>query len=258
MPLRHLPLQQFYQGRILNFAHRGVNRRAPENTMVAFRLAADESYDGIEFDVQLTADNEVIVFHDNTLERVAGDPRKISELRALDATHMDVGSWFSADFSGETIPRLAEVLDQFGKRLLLNIEMKGENPLLASKTVDLVQSFDLESRVIISSFNETLLKEVRRFDPQIAIGRLLHQESVLGRSAEALIRDLTIRKTQAYHLHHSNVDEKTIRWAHRRSRRVNVWTVNERADIVRMRDMGVDMIISDAPDVVQAVLRGEL
>lgn len=258
MPLSQLPLPQLYQGRILNFAHRGASNDAPENTLAAFTLAANKGYDGIELDVQLTRDDEVFVFHDKTLERTTDKTGKFSDLKSGEISQLDAGSWFDEKFAGEPVPALADVFEAVGKRLLINVEMKGDDPLLAEKTVGLIRDFGLSERVILSSFNNTLLRKARHTDKTIAIGRLLESRASMIRSLDTILKNVALGKPQAFHLHHSSVNAKIIRWAHKQKCRVNVWTVNQKEEITRMRDLGVDMIISDNPDVVHAVLRGEL
>ncbi len=258
MPLSNLPIPQFYQGRTLNFAHRGASTVAPENTLAAFTIAAHEGYDGVELDVQLSKDGEVIVFHDKTLDRTTNGSGLVQEQTVSELRKLDAGAWFADSFAGETIPILADVFEQFGNKLLLSVELKGQDETLAQRTVQLIEAYQLRSSIIVSSFNNRLLRQVHRENKHIAVGRLLQPTTLLLNGLENRLRNLTDGKPVAFHLHHSTVNAKVIRWAHKQKCRVNAWTVNEREEIIRMRDLGVDMIISDKPEIVHAVLRGEL
>ncbi|MCL7453535.1 MAG: glycerophosphodiester phosphodiesterase, partial [Anaerolineae bacterium] len=120
-------MQIAYPDRPLNFAHRGASHEAPANTLAAFELAAEMGADGIELDVHLSRDGELVVIHDFSLEGTTnghgrvGD-RTLPELKALDA-----GSWFDPRLAVQRIPTLQEVIDAVAARLLLNIELKSDS-----------------------------------------------------------------------------------------------------------------------------------
>ena len=109
--------------RPLIFAHRGASAHAPENTLSAFELALEQGAHGIELDVKLTADGEVVVFHDPTIDRTTGGQGRISQLTLAALRELDAGSSFSEKFSGEKIPTLAEVFETIGRRAFINVEL---------------------------------------------------------------------------------------------------------------------------------------
>ncbi|MCU0789231.1 MAG: glycerophosphodiester phosphodiesterase, partial [Verrucomicrobia bacterium] len=109
-------------------AHRGFSARAPENTMAAMQAAIDVGCDYIELDVQTCADGTVVVIHDGDLLRVAGDSRRVQDLTIAELRQVDVGRPFSAQFTGEHIPTLAEVIRRVRGRVKLNIELKFNRP----------------------------------------------------------------------------------------------------------------------------------
>lgn len=138
---------------------------APENTLAAFLKAIELGADLIEFDVELTADNEVVVFHDEGLERTTdswGDLQTtpLEELRSLDA-----GKWFSPSFKGEKVPTLAETLDTIGQKALLYIELKRQKKggeLLVQKVTEMVRAKGLVDRALLVSFDFILVEQLKK------------------------------------------------------------------------------------------------
>lgn len=253
-----LPMADFYGGRILNFAHRGARLQAPENTIPAFELAADLGADGIEFDVILSRDSTPVVIHDFHVDQTTNGSGPVKEKTFEELRELDAGSHFSGTFAGTPIPELSEVLEAVGQRLLLNIELKSTDAssLLARIVTGEIKRHSLDERVVISSFNPIILRHVRQIAPQMPIGYLYAPGMSFLLSSGILARPI-IGKHQARHPHFSMVDEKYMAWARSHSYRVNVWTVNEAADVHRMRDLGVDMVMSDAPDLVRDILQGK-
>src|SRR5690606_32908259 len=105
-------------------AHRGAALMAPENTLAAFHAAIDAGADAIEFDVRLSADGAVVVFHDRDFRRVANDPRTVAETPLSAMRDIDIGSWFDPRFSGERIQTLSEALAFIDRRALALVELK--------------------------------------------------------------------------------------------------------------------------------------
>ena len=114
-------------------AHRGFSGTAPENTLAAFRAAIDTGCDMIELDVHLSRDNQVVVIHDDTLERTTSGRGNVADQTYAELKRLDAGSWFDPRFSGERIPTLADVLSLARNRILVNIELKkGKKPALSA------------------------------------------------------------------------------------------------------------------------------
>jgi glycerophosphoryl diester phosphodiesterase len=247
-------METFYPGRALNFAHRGASHQAPANTLAAFRLAAEMGADGLELDVHLSRDGEPVVIHDFSLEATTDGQGRVSEKTLAELKQLDAGGWFDARFSGERIPTLQEVIDAVGQRLLLNIELKAEgwqDNGLAAAVVRSVEDNQLLERVILSSFNPLTLWHVRRLNPWIATGLLYSPDMPLV-LRKAWPRHL-IRPT-ALHPYYPMIDAGFMRWAHERGYRVHTWTVDEPEDMWRMVRHGVDLIITNRPDLLAKVL----
>ena len=151
------------------FAHRGASSYAPENTLPAFALAASQGADGIELDVHLTRDGQLVVIHDETLERTTNGSgwvkdHTLAQLQQLRADNHTPG------FADASIPTLEQVLELVKPTgMLVNIELKTSliwYEGLEEKTVELVRAMGMEDRVIYSSFNHYSIEKVRQLDPE--------------------------------------------------------------------------------------------
>ena len=227
-------------------AHRGDKTHAPENTLAAFKLAAENGSDGIEFDVKLTADGRVIVLHDPTVNRTTNGMGKISRLPLGAVKELDAGAWFSEAFRGECIPTLDEVFETVGKRLLINIELTNyATPFdrLVPKVVDLVKKHALQSQILFSSFFARNLQITRSLLPNVPCG-LLCMRGKLG----AWGRIFSWRGDYfALHPYFTDVNPGLIYRVQAAGKRVHVWTVNPEEGLKRMIGLGVDAVITDDP-----------
>ena len=238
----------------LVIAHRGAARDAPENTLAAFRLAAEMGADAVELDARLSADGAVVVHHDLTLDRTTNGAGSVSERSLAELKALDAGGKFDPRFAGEQIPILDEVFGAVGRRLLINIELKNYESVfdrLAETVVRIVCRHGLERRVLLSSFNPFALRTARRLAPEVPRALLVW----VGQKGwmQAALRRLTV--FEAYHPQDSMTDRVTIADQHTQGRRVNVWTVNE---VERMRELlllGCDGLITDVPDVARQAVR---
>jgi glycerophosphoryl diester phosphodiesterase len=230
------------------WAHRGASALAPENTLAAFQVALDLGVDGLEFDVQLSADEEVVVIHDETLDRTTTGRGWVKD-QSLDALKRLDASQGRDGFAGERIPTLREVLELVAPtEVEVNIELKNTVVSyfgLSDKVSHLVSEFGLESRVIVSSFNHCTLAWLRQSGSMVRTG-LLFQDVLY----EPWVYAAQLWAT-SLHPHYRYVDYvfNLVEEAHLALLDVNPWTVNEPYDIDRMIGRGVDAIITDHPDV---------
>jgi glycerophosphoryl diester phosphodiesterase len=234
------------------WAHRGASGHAPENTLAAFRRAVDLGADGVELDVQLSSDGELVVIHDETLERTTDGhgwvkDHSLAELKALDAS----AGWDG--FAGEPLVTLREVFDLLAPTgLEINVEIKDSViPYFAigDKVSSLVDEYDLGPRVTLSSFNHCSLAWLRQNGSMVRTGVLFADVLYEPWHYAAQIW------ATALHPHWRYVDYvfNLIEEAHANLLDVNVWTVNEPDDIRRMVGRGVDAIITNYPErVVEA------
>jgi len=163
-------LRQRKNGRPLLVGHRGAMAVAPENTMRSFETGVSGGADILELDVQLTADKQVIIFHDNDLLTKTGTPKRIGEVTAAFIRTLEVGSTFDEQFTGEPIPFLQDVLAWAKGRVTLMIELKHGpvfEPELDKATVQLIEDYGMEDEVIITSFDQYALQRVKQLNPNI-------------------------------------------------------------------------------------------
>ncbi len=239
----------------LVIAHRGSSAQAPENTLAAFRLAADQHADAIELDVDLTRDGQAIVMHDATIDRTTDGHGRVNDLTREELRRVDAGSWKGAAFAGERVPLLAEVFEAAGPRLLINIEIKStalRSNGIEAKVAELIRRYDLLERVIISSFNPLALIRVKRLEPRLACGLLYSPDEPIY-LRHAWLAPL-IPGLEARHPQHSQVTAAYVEKYHARHQRINVWTVNDPTAVRTMTFARVDGIIGDDPVVIRETL----
>ena len=236
--------------RPLVLGHRGARHAAPENTLAAFDLAIEEGADGVELDVRLAHDDEVVVMHDVSLARVTGglDERPVDALDSFELAQIDVGG-------GEHPPTLRQVLDWArSRRTRLNVELKHDGSRtegLAARVVELVRACaPLEGRVLLSCFHPGLVRKLARLAPDIPVAWLVHRRQRAfreGRGWKAL-------GAAGINPEHALVTPgRMARWRDEGAL-INVWTVNEPDDALRLASLGVDTLISDTPGRILAAL----
>ena len=228
------------------FAHRGASAHAPENTLAAFELALKQGALAIEFDVKLTSDRQVVIIHDQKLNRTTNGSGAVTKHPQAALRELDAGSWLSADFRGEKIPTLEEVFETIGKRLLMNVELTNyATPFdgLVHEVAALVKKHGLQERVIFSSFFPTNLVLARRLLPSVPRGQLI----LKGSSGWWQRAAANFMMLDAEHPFITDVTASLVERAHSKGRRVHVWTVNDPADMHRLRSIGVDGIFTDDP-----------
>ncbi|MFF2481724.1 glycerophosphodiester phosphodiesterase [Paenibacillus sp. NPDC058071] len=229
--------------------HRGASGYAPENTMEAFRLAIQQHADGFEIDIHITKDGEIVVIHDDTIDRTSNGTGVVTELTLAELKQFNYNVGFEEQFPTAEIPTLSQVLELVKAHdLYLNIEIKdimtntGKYDGLNIAAANLVKEFGLVDQVIFSSFNHHSMAELKQACPEIKTALLhfskLYKGEEYARSAYA----------DALHPLFSIVDKSTVEQAHQAGVQMNAWTVNQPADIEAMIVAGVDAIITDYPD----------
>lgn len=249
------PGASFYLDRPLVFAHRGARDIAPENTLAAFQAALDVGADGIELDVCRCASGEIVVIHDDSVDRTTNSSGSVATIKLAALKALDAGAWFDARFAGETIPTLREVFEFVNGRMLMNIEIKGRalrGDSIESEIAELVRHFGMDDRVILSSFNPAALVRARQAAPHLPRGMLFARPYPAALSI-AWMRPWV--RPQALHPHFSEVTPAWLARARRRGYRVNPWTINEEADLWRLAQMGVDSLITDHPALALRIVR---
>lgn len=238
-------------------AHRGARLVAPENTLPAFAKAIEMGADGIELDVHATKDGKLIVIHNFTLDETTNGIGNVDALTAAELARLDAGSHFDAAFAGTPMPTLDEVFDLVDGRCRVNVEIKSNNPTGGNEVeplVEMIRKRNLFDQVIVSSFNPVSLIKCRWVEPKIDLG-LLFYEGLPAHLASAWMSPII--QPQAVHPWYGLVDGAFIMWAREKGVAVNVWTVNDVEEAKRLYALGVDAIITDAPDLMIRELFGE-
>ncbi len=240
--------------RPLILAHRGASAHAPENTLSAFELALTQRAHGVELDAKISADGEIVVIHDATVDRTTDGRGRVSQLTLAALRELDAGSFFSEKFRGEKIPTLAEVFEAIGDQARINVELTNyatPRDGLADKVCDLVKRFGLEKKVLFSSFLPSNLKRTRSLLPDTPRG-LLALGGWIGWWARSF--GFNFGDYQALHPYLNDTTPQQIARVHRLKRRLNVYTVNVAEDIRRLINWDVDGIITDDPILAKEIV----
>jgi glycerophosphoryl diester phosphodiesterase len=218
----------------LKIGHRGASGYEPENTLISFEKAIDLNVDGIELDVHLSFDGELVVIHDETIDRTTNGKGFVNLFTA-------------SELKKYGIPKLIEVLDLVNRNCFVNIELKGIGT--AKPVVDLILHYISDKNwsyndFLVSSFNWKMLEEVQLLNPKIRIG-VLTEESV----KEALV---FAKKINAFSIHPDYVllSKENVALMQESGFEVYPWTVNAKEDIQKIKSFNVNGIISDFPDKI--------
>jgi len=246
------------KGFLTNIAHRGASAYAPENTMAAFAKGLEMGADFIEFDVQMTKDGIPIVIHDATVNRTTNGAGKVSDYTLKEIKKLDAGSWFGKEYAGETIPTFNEVLNEFGGKINILIELKypehhpgiEEKVAYALREHNLVHSDSYE--VIIQSFNYESIKTSKGFLPEIPHGVLV------GKGW----RKITTQQLEEFssYADYFNpsfdlVTSELVELVHLTNMTMYAYAIKNQSEAGRLYSLGVDGIITDFPEYVSSVVK---
>ncbi|MFG2486690.1 MULTISPECIES: glycerophosphodiester phosphodiesterase [Streptomyces] len=253
------------------YAHRGASAYAPENTLDAIDLAMQMGFDWVENDVQRTKDGVLVVIHDDTLARTTDveqrfpnrAPWKVQDFTAAEIAQLDAGSWFGDEYAGASVPTLREYLDRVQRnrqRLLLEIKKPELYPGIEEQTLKVLDEAGwldarhVAQRLVVQSFSADSVRIVHRLRPDL-VTAFLGTPTVadLPRYAEFTDRinpwHTTISADWVSAVH-------GLLGAHGKAMEVDTWIVDDAATARKVQDMGVDGIITNAPDVVQDAVGG--
>ena len=233
------------------FAHRGASAYAPENTLEAFRLAMEQGADGIELDVQMTKDGELVVIHDETIDRVSNGNGAVRDYTLEELKQFSVSNHVE-QYPDVKIPTLREVLELVKPGTMeINIELKTGiywYPQIEQKVLELVKEEGMEERIIYSSFNHYSVQKIRELSPEAETAYLIG-DVMLD------VADYT-RNTGIKGLHPALFHVKMADFLKEYKESgiaLRVWTVNDKDQIRWLIDEGVDAVITNYPDTALSV-----
>ncbi|HVE93413.1 MAG TPA: glycerophosphodiester phosphodiesterase [Acidimicrobiales bacterium] len=267
--------------RVLNYAHQGGAREAPSSTLFALRQAVAAGADGLELDVHCTVDAEVVVCHDDTVDRTTAGSGAIAQLTSRQIRELDNAHWWvpgevvapgraESDYVHRGlapadrsfgIAALREVLDEF-PTTFLNLDIKQTAPVVEPyehRLADLLREYERRDNVIVASFDDRATDAFAAYAPEIhtscgtlqttAIwqavqdGAPLPETRHVALQVPASIGEIVV------------VDERLVARAHEHGLAVHVWTIDDEAEMDRLVDLGVDGIMTDRPSLLESVLQ---
>lgn len=242
-------------------AHRGANKKAPQNTLPAFSTAIEEGTDGFETDVHLTKDGIPVICHNYTIDATSDGRGEVTSYNLDEIKKFDFGSYFSEDFKDTPLPTLDEFLELTADSgcEIINIELKcpkdSKIAVLVEKTLESVRKYGCLDRVIISSFSPEVLKTVKEIDARCKTA-FLYPINNPAVCRMILYPFFMVKKIGCDFIHpaHITVTKKIVTVAHALGIKVNVWTVNDKKTILKLLEYGVDGIITDMPLETRAVI----
>lgn len=239
--------------RPLVWAHRGASGYAPENTMEAFQKAIDMNADGIEIDVYFSADGEIIICHDDKLDRVSNGQGNVQEYTLKELKNFDFGyKFYSGERRGIKIATLDELFALYKTcDLFINIEIKSADSAMPLALINKAKKYGISDRIVYSSFNHLQLKRIYEIDNTARIAPLY--------SGNWLNMDVYAENMNAFAIHPHLAQVRTFATlvddCHAKGIAVNPWTVNNESDIADMINAGCDAIITNYPDRVLAQIK---
>lgn len=243
------------------FAHRGMSSLAPENTLSAFALCAKYGVKWVECDLDILADETVVLSHDDSLDRCTDRSGSLYDLTVDDLSDIDAGSWFSDDFIGEKIPTFAEFITLVNhQKLNVNVEIKSCRQGWA-KTERMVQSVatalrqvDSDCQILVSSFNHQLLREFKLLSPEIPVACLFDKHSI----QEDWLTPIQACLASAIHVEDEGLTQAQVIDFKRQGVEVNVYTVNDLARANQLFNWGVDGVFTDIAQNFPARYRSQI
>ena len=223
-------------------AHRGASSYAPENTFAAFDLAIEMGVTHVELDVEYTSDGQIVVIHDDTVDRTTDGTGLVTDQTLEELQALDAGSSFGKEFAGERIRTLDEILTRYNGRLHFHTEIKGRSSNLSAGTADIIRNHGMEDQVTITSFQAPRIEEMRAYAPELPTGWLVHE-----------VDDETIARARAMGVDQlcpkaDTVTEELVRRIRAEGFIARAWGVANEELMRQVVDAGADGMTVNFPD----------
>jgi len=248
--------------KIATVAHRGASGYAPESTLASYRMGIRMKADYIELDLQLTKDGELIVMHDETVNRTTNGKGYVNQMTLAELKSLDAGSWFNdkhqiyarEEYVNEKVPTLREIFDEFGKstRYMLETKSPADNPGLEEKMWALVEEYGLADNIAVQSFSKESLKKIREWDKKVPLFQLLWY----NRPASISHTFLTEISSYATGIgaNFLQIDENYVHKVKNAGLLIYPYTVNYQLNMDTALKWGVDGVHTDYPDRFNEVI----
>ena len=231
----------------LIIAHRGDRVHAPENTLPAFKKGMEAGAAMLELDLTLTKDREIVIIHDETLDRTTDGKGKVSDFTLKELKALDAGSWFGPEFKGVRIPTLRELFEAVGGEIMINLEIKPEayeahNPpdRIGLQVLDMIEEFQIWDHILISSFHPDVLLDLSRQKNCPPLGYLV--EDFASSQLDHL------KEMKAFSLNcEATILAEEIAQVKALGCRVLCYTINDPKELKRLWEAGVDGFFTDDP-----------
>ncbi|MEH7274276.1 glycerophosphodiester phosphodiesterase [Neobacillus vireti] len=233
-------------------AHRGATGYAPENTIAAFDKGVEMKADYIEIDVQRSKDGELVIIHDNTVDRTTDGTGYVKDLTFEQIRGLDAGSWKGEQFTGERIPTFDEILDRYHGKTGILIELKspelypGIEAQVAQKLIERNLDKPQNEKIIIQSFNFESMKLTNSLLPKVPIGVLTSNRA---HTTEQALKEFATY-ADYFNPSYGIVSKELVDQVHSLGMKIQSWTVRSHEAAQFLLDMNVDGIITDYPDYV--------
>ncbi len=249
-----------------NLAHRGASAHAPENTLEAFRLGLESGAGGLEMDAHLTRDGEVVVIHDDAVDRTTDGTGLVRDMTLEELRRLDAGHNFSPDgdsfpYRGKElrIPTLREVYERFPEAAV-NVELKEGQSGIQERVLEIIEEFDAEKRTLVASFEYPIIRRFREVSGgRISTGASRAEISIFYFASKVFLEKFVPVGYDALQvpIRHRGLEIVTPRFikaARSRGVRVDVWTINDEKEMRLLLDLGADVIMTDEPEMLSRVL----
>ncbi|NOU94122.1 glycerophosphodiester phosphodiesterase [Paenibacillus sp. LMG 31456] len=237
--------------RPLIIGHRGASGEAPENTLASFGLALQQGAEGLELDIHLSADGEIFVCHDSTVDRTTNGTGEIANMSVEELKMLDAGSWFDERYAGEQLPLLEEVFASVPAEIVINVEVKCPlTPRLQERLLQLLNQYDRLQSVVFSSFHHKVLLGLKQEEPRLQVGLLYRGNFINHRN----VAELTGMDIYSLHPYYTLIDAEDVADAVSHGLRVYTFTVNDPVQMKRVYDLGVSGIGTDFPALLKIML----
>ncbi|SCH52613.1 Glycerophosphoryl diester phosphodiesterase [uncultured Clostridium sp.] len=237
---------------VKNFAHCGFSGKYPENTLLAFEKAIEVGVDGMEFDAQLTKDGEVVIIHDETIDRTSDGTGRVCDYTYDELLKYDFSWKYRAQFGKIKLPLLREYFELVkDTNIISNIELKNsvyDYEKLEEKVYELIIEYNLKDKVIISSFNHESIIRMKNIDDSIKCG-FLSDCWMMEPGKYTKNYNVECYHPSAYYLTKEKVNK-----IQNEGIEVNVWLGKEKVSYKKLIEMGIDSLISDDPDVIKKLV----